>query len=192
MVTALDPATSLVLIDLQKGITQRATVHPMTQILANAAKLVEAFRKARLPIVIVTVNPAAGGPKPPIRRDAQLPSSTTPTADWLEVVPEIKTAPEDIFITKHTWGAFYDTPLHEELQKRKVTGIVLGGVATSIGVEGTARGAAERNYNIAFAADAMTDLSASAHEHSINIIFPRIGEVDVTERIIEQVGKVAR
>jgi nicotinamidase-related amidase len=71
------------------------------------------------------------------------------------------------------------------LQKRKVTGIVLAGVATSIGVEGTARHASERGYNITFAKDAMTDMFADAHEHILKYIFPRIGEVDDTDKIIE-------
>ena len=50
--------------------------------------------------------------------------------------------------------------MHAELQKRNITQIVLGGIATSIGVEGTARQANEFGYNIAFASDAMSDMFA--------------------------------
>ncbi|MEI9933750.1 MAG: cysteine hydrolase family protein [Ferruginibacter sp.] len=58
MITALDKNTALVLIDLQKGIVGLPLATPITDILENAAKLVSAFRKANLPIVIVNVNPA--------------------------------------------------------------------------------------------------------------------------------------
>ena len=63
---------------------------------------------------------------------------------------------------------------------------MIAGISTSIGVEGTARGASERGYNIAFAKDAMTDMFAEAHERSLKYIFPRIGEIDDTDKIIEK------
>ena len=95
-----------------------------------------------------------------------------------------------IFLSLNIHGVhFFETNLHEELQKRDITGIVLSGVATSIGVEGTARHASERGYNIAFAEDAMTDLFADAHEHSIKRIFPKIGEVGNTATVIEALSK---
>ncbi len=160
----------------------------MSEVLANAAKLVEAFRKASLPIVIVNVN-SQNAQWTKSRKDAP-PMQRTLSGDWFEIVPEIKTQPTDIFITKHTWGAFHETALDEELKKRNITGIVLAGISTSIGVEGTARGASERAYNIAFAIDAMTDMFADAHERSLKYIFPRIGEVGDTDKIIEKLSGV--
>jgi nicotinamidase-related amidase len=185
MITALDKITALVLIDLQKGITGNALAKPIDEILENSAKLVAAFRKASLPIVIVNVNPA-GAKWLSARKEPSTRPNRPFDADSLQIVPEIKTEPSDIFITKHTWGAFFETSLHEELQKRNVTGIILGGVSTSIGVEGTARQASEFGYNITFAKDAMTDMFTDAHEHSLKYIFPRIGEIDDTEKIIEK------
>lgn len=183
MVTAIDKNTALVLIDLQKGIVGYPLVHPVADVLNNSAKLVAAFREAGLPIVIVNVNPA-GAAWTKARKDAKQ-AGAPPKDDWLEIVPEIQTQPDDIFITKHTWSAFFETQLQNELQKRGVTGIVIGGISTSIGVEGTARTASEHGYNITFASDATTDMVASAYEHSLNLIFPRMGEVDATDNIIE-------
>ena len=182
MVTAIDKNTALILIDLQKGIVGYPLVHPIAGVLQNAAKLVAAFRKAELPVVIVNVNPA-GAAWTKARKDARQPAASKPD-DWLEITPEIITQPDDIFITKHTWSAFFETRLQNELQARDVTGIVIGGISTSIGVEGTARTASEYGYNITFASDATTDMAASAYEHSINLIFPRMGEVDTTDKII--------
>lgn len=189
MVTALDKNTALVLIDLQLGIVQLPVATPINEVLANAAKLVAAFRKAGLPVVIVNVNPSASAVKE-LRKDASQPARTVFSEEWLKIVPEIITEPGDIFITKHTWGAFYETALDEELKKKNITGIVLAGVSTSIGVEGTARGASERGYNIAFAKDAMTDLFAEAQERSLKYIFPRIGEIDDTDKIIELLNQI--
>ena len=184
MITALDKNTALVLIDLQNGVVGLTLAQPVKDVLANAAKLVEAFRKADLPIVYVNVNPA-GANWTKARKDANpVAGAAFKAEDWLDIVPEINAQPGDIFITKHTWGAFYETGLDAELKKRAITGIVLCGVSTSIGVEGTARHASERGYNITFAKDAMTDMFLDAHENSLNRIFPRIGEVGMTEEVI--------
>ena len=108
---------------------------------------------------------------------------------FADIVDEIQTQPDDIFITKHTWNAFYDTPLHDELQKRNITNIVICGVSTGIGVEGTARSAAERGYNVSFAIDAMTDMSEEVHSNSVKNIFPRLGEVGSSADIIAMLNK---
>jgi len=110
-------------------------------------------------------------------------------AGFFAVVPELGARPEDIYITKKTWNAFYDTDLEQRLKGLGVTNIVLCGIATSIGVEGTARAAYERGFNVSFAGDAMTDMVASAHENSLGTIFPRLGEIDTTDAIIEMVEK---
>lgn len=183
MITTIDKRTALVLIDLQNGIVRLPTAHPIENVLKQAANLVSAFRKAELPIVVVNVNPASNS----LRKDAKS-ASFEPPLEWLEIVPEIETHPEDIFITKRTWNAFTNPDLDKKLKEIGVTGIVLAGVSTSIGIEGTARTANELGYNIAFAEDAMTDLFADAHEHSLKRIFPRIGEVDHTTAIIEKIG----
>src|ERR1700749_3451358 len=173
MITAIDKNTALVLIDLQKGVVKMDVAHPIKNVLDKSTQLVDAFRKAGLPIVIVNVIPA--GDKEHIRKDAGTMRNIAAftTGDFAEIAADIKTQAADIFITKSTWNAFYNTQLHDELQKRGVTGIVIAGVATSIGVEGTARAASERAYNISFATDAMTDRNMDAHNNSINIIFPR-------------------
>jgi nicotinamidase-related amidase len=56
-------------------------------------------------------------------------------------------------------------------------------------VEATARAASEFGYNITFATDAMTDRVESAHNHSIQNIFPRLGERGTTKEIIEMLNK---
>ena len=61
---------------------------------------------------------------------------------------------------------------------------MLCGIATSIGVESTARDAWERNYNLTFASDAMTDRDSSAHERALEVIFPRIGEIGTTADVL--------
>ncbi|MHB8141345.1 MAG: isochorismatase family protein, partial [Vulcanimicrobiaceae bacterium] len=68
-------------------------------------------------------------------------------ADFMEYVDALDVDPaRDILIFKRQWGAFYGTDLDLQLRRRGVTNIVLCGIATSIGVESTARDAFERGY----------------------------------------------
>ena len=193
MITTLDKNTALVVIDLQDGIVKMNTAVPGPVIVKQSARLVEAFRRAGLPIVIVNVVPF-GAPSGKVRTQAPgLPKdeaaqkqarAAMEAAGFFTIVPELGSRPEDIYITKKTWNAFYDTELEERLKELGVTNIVLCGISTSIGVEGTARAAFERGFNVSFAEDAMTDMLAAAHENSLRVIFPRLGEVGTTDAVI--------
>jgi nicotinamidase-related amidase len=66
---------------------------------------------------------------------------------------------------------------------------VMAGVATSIGVESTARQAYELGFNVTLAVDAMTDLSAETHHNAITRIFPRLGETGTTAEIVALLDK---
>jgi len=183
-VTALDPRTALVVIDLQRGIVGMATAHPAAEIVKRSAMLVEAFRASDLPVVLVNVLPRPGIDALHPRADAPPPSTKRP-ADFHELVDELHAdADRDILITKRQWGAFYGTELDLQLRRRGITGLVMCGISTSIGVESTARDAYERGYNLTFASDAMTDLFEDAHARSLERIFPRMGEIGTTAEII--------
>jgi nicotinamidase-related amidase len=66
-----------------------------------------------------------------------------------------------------------------------VTQIVLAGIATSIGVESTARSAYDLGYNVALVVDAMTDRDPETHRNSVEKIFPRLGEAAKTEDVLK-------
>jgi nicotinamidase-related amidase len=177
--TKLDGIAALIVIDLQKGIVAMPTAHPSGQIVAHAAQLAQAFRKRGLPIVLVNVAGASPG-----RTDAGAPKFAFP-ADWMEIVPELQPQPGDCLITKHRWGAFIGTSLDNYLRQRGVTQVILAGVATSIGVESTARSAYDHGYNVVLVVDAMTDRDADAHSNSVARIFPRLGETANAAEVLE-------
>jgi nicotinamidase-related amidase len=183
-ITTIDPVTALVVIDLQKGIVAIPTVHPAAGVITHAAALAHAFRRRQLPVVLVNV---AGGPFPPGRSETPAPSFPR-DGDWAEIVPELDPQPGDLRITKMQWGAFYGTPLDLHLRRRRVTQIVLCGIATSIGVESTARAAHEHGYHLTLVTDAMTDRSLEAHQNSVERIFPRLGEIGATADVLARLG----
>lgn len=176
--TTLDPKTALIVIDLQKGVVTMPTVTPAAEIVQRCSALADAFRRHRLPVMLVNVTAGAPG------RVDQMRSAAARPADWADLVPELNQQPEDRLVTKRTWGAFSSTQLQADLQSQGVTQVVICGIATSIGVESTARHAYELGFNVTLAVDAMTDANADAHANSVTRIFPRLGECGTTQEII--------
>jgi len=177
--TTLDPKTALVVIDLQKGIVSLPTAHPIAEVVRLSAALADAFRRHGLPIVLVNVDGGAPGRTEQARRFGDFP------AGWTELVAELNARPVDHRVTKRTWGAFTNTDLEQHLKTLGVTQVVIVGVATSAGVESTARHAHELGFNVTLSVDAMTDMSLDAHTNSVTRIFPRLGETGTTQQIID-------
>lgn len=180
--TSLDPNPALILVDLQKVIAHAAPARP---VIAHAAELAEAFRARGLAVVLVQLASHHGSTAPG-RTDAPRPQhlAGTPPPDWHHLVDELARHPDDIIITKRNWGAFYGTDLDLHLRRRGISQIVLGGVATSIGVESTARSAHEHGYHLALVTDAMADLDPASHQHSVDKIFPRLGQTTTTAEVL--------
>jgi nicotinamidase-related amidase len=176
-VTEIDPKTALIIIDLQNGILSFPTAHPSAGVVENASLLAGAFRRHDLPVVLVNVDAGAPG-------RTERPRPKERPAGWDELIPQLNQQPTDLTITKKTWGAFTNTGLDERLKKLGVTQVVVAGIATSAGVESTARQAHEYGFNVTLATEAMSDLSPEAHEIRILRIFPRLGETGTTKEIL--------
>jgi nicotinamidase-related amidase len=178
-VTTLDPQPALIVIDLQKGLRDVPTVHPMNEVVGRAAALADAFRSYGLPVVLVNATGRAPGrTQEPSRMSGALPP------EWAELMDELGAQGSDHRVSKQTWGAFQGTDLDDYLRSVGATQVVVVGVATSAGVESTARAAYEHGYHVVLASDAMSDRSAEMHDHSVERVFPRLGEVGTTAEIL--------
>lgn len=180
-VTQLDPVTALLVVDLQKGVMSLPVQPSPESVLANAVRLVDAFRAHGLPVVLIN---ATGGAPGRTEFSAALAAAPRPEG-WDELVPELGAQPGDILISKRTWGAFHGTGLDEQLRERGVTQVVVVGIATSAGVESTARAAHEHGYHVTVATDAMADRSPEVHQHSISAILPRVAETGTTDEVLQ-------
>ncbi len=184
--TTLDPITALIVIDLQKGIVNGNFIHPIGGIIDRTRALIDVFHAKRLPVVLVNVSG-----RPPGRTEQGPRSNVSFSEGWTDLLPELDQQPNDIVVTKRSWGAFATTDLESQLKAQGVTQVVVTGVVTSGGVEATARQAYEQGYNVTLALDAITDLRTEAHEYSIRNVFPRVGESGSAQEIISLLGKGA-
>lgn len=175
---SLDPRqTALVLIDLQNGIMKMPLApRSAADVARTAMDLAARFRSAAAAVVLVNVAYAADFGDA-LRQPVDQPRPLSPLpAGWTELIDDLA-APTDIRITKRQWGAFHGTDLDDQLRRRGITTIVLGGIATNFGVESTARQGWERGYAIVIAEDATASSTAEMHAFSIEKILPRISRV---------------
>jgi nicotinamidase-related amidase len=157
----LDPARSaLILVDLMTRVVSLDTA-PLraTEVVSNCVGLADVLRAHGWLVVFVRAEHPGVDEQPP----------------GGELAPGCEPQPGDLEIVKTTWGAFHQTDLEAELQKRNIRNIVLGGIATNFGVESTGRSAAEHGYSVFFLSDAMAGLHEYAHQFSIDYLFPRLG-----------------
>lgn len=178
--TTLDPNTALLVVDLQKGVVGSPFDHPITGVVDRARALIDAFRKHGLAVVLINV----AGRAPGRTEQAQRLGGALPEG-FTDFIPELNQQPDDIVVTKRTWGAFTGTDLDERLKAAGVTQVVVVGVATATGVEATARQAYEQGFNVALAIDAMADARPEAHDYSIENVFPRLGQTGTSQEIID-------
>src|ERR1700735_4504429 len=174
----LDPkTTALVLIDLQKGIMRhQLKPYPADRVTKAGSTLADTFRKAAAPVVLVNVGFAKDFKDAlPVDQPFAAPPGGFPE-NFSELIDGLA-KPGDILVTKRQWGAFHRTELDLQLRRRGIQTIVLGGVATNMGVESTARQAWEYGYSILLVEDATSGMSAEMHNFAIGNIFPRISRV---------------
>ncbi len=176
--------TALIVVDLQQINTSRPLApHHSVTVIDNSVKLVKVLRKTGGTIVFVRVNVAQmlhlsndgafrGADAPP------------PPASASELVSELKVEANDFIVTKRQWGAFYGTDLDQILRRRGIKTLVMTGIATNFGVESTARAAFDRGYELVFAEDALSGVTADAHNFAVREIFPRMGHVRSTADVV--------
>lgn len=178
-ISQLDSKTALIVIDLQEGIVPLAPEAEAKIAVENSVKLINTFHTKELPVVLVNV----AGSAPGRTSYAHSGGEEVPT-NWADLIPALPRKDDDILVTKHCWGALTNTDLHTQLQQQGVTQVVVVGIATSMGVESTARQAYELGYNVTLAKDAMADLSFTNHQHSVDNIFPMIAEIGSTNDLL--------
>jgi nicotinamidase-related amidase len=177
--TTLDPATALIVDELHKGIVSSPFIHPVGEVVDRACALISAFRKRRLPVVLVNVAGRAPG------RTEQGPRHNGAFLEgWTDLIPELDQQSSDMLVRKRTWGAFASTELEERLKSLGVMQVVV----TGAGVEATARQAYEQGFNVTLAIDVMSDVRAQAHDYSTRKVFPRLGETGTSREIIDLLG----
>lgn len=189
--TAVQPAAAeeraLVLVDLQEFQRDRS-LGPRTaaDVVERANQLVEWARSSEMTIVYVMAGGLANGRDTlRVTTDSGNGAKRRPPG-WDRLLKELipPRTERDPVTTKRGWDAFFGSSLELQLRRHGVKEMVLSGISTNFGVEGTARAAVDRGFNVLFAEDAMTSWTEDLHWFAVRNIFPRLGRVRSTAEIL--------
>ena len=177
--------TALVLIDLQNGNMARDLAPYSSEIvLGNCVSLAQEMRNRGGMVIFVRVlmNELQS---PPADAPLRAPGAPAPPPDASHLAAQANVEATDIVIVKRQWGAFYGTELDQLLRRRRIKTLLLGGIVTNFGVESTARAAYDRGYGLVFAEDAMSGITAEAHDFACKNTFRVMGKVRTTAELID-------
>jgi ureidoacrylate peracid hydrolase len=106
-----------------------------------------------------------------------------------EILDELRPETGDIVIKKNRYSGFYETELHETLQRLGITDLIVTGCTTSVCVESTIRDASFRDYRCVLLSDCTAepigaDLARSNHDASVLLIDLMLGRVASSSALV--------
>ena len=188
----IDPVrTALIVVDVQNYSDSNLKIAP------NCARLRDFFKERGLDVIYLRV-----GSLLPDRRDLHekralawlKPTEADPPKDVHkgayshEVIDALKPGPDDLVLDKNSSGAFASSPLDQHLHSMGIENLVLCGASTNHCVSNTARGGADRGYNVIIVDDACIDPSSVAHEITMRSFSRSMGAVRQTRELIGELG----
>jgi ureidoacrylate peracid hydrolase len=166
--------TALLLIDMQVDFaspdgamgTRGADLDDVPAALAQAARLADAARAAKVPVIFVRLITKSGSESKVAREASQrhgdeppLCVEGTPGADFFGPQPK----PGEAIISKSRFNAFAGTGLADQLHGQGIDTLVLAGLTTECCVAATAWSAFEHDFHVFIAADACAAYEEDLH-----------------------------
>jgi ureidoacrylate peracid hydrolase len=175
----------------------------MRPVVDNAVRLMEAARKASIPIFYAMANHRKDGhirslvvtdtdmrlrPWPGGESNPSVHGATE--GSWEQkVIEEIAPRPEDTIIPKYRWSTFHQTYFDLALRSRGIDTIIVSGGAVDVGVASTVYAARDLDYNVIVVRDACSNSHDDSMAAFMNTIFPRMARVRNTEQVLVMIEK---
>lgn len=174
---------ALLLMDIQHGTTRRygANAEYLDRVVATQAKA----EAAGIPVVLVRVGFSPGYPEvsernksfAAVKKAGNLLLGESST----EVEPRLLRGNGEVLVTKKRISAFAGSDLLEVLRARDVDHLVLAGIATGGVVLSTVRQAADLDFQLTVVSDLCLDLDEEVHRVLVEKVFPRHGDVVLSD-----------
>ena len=183
--------TALLIVDMQNP-------DEYGEVGTNCATLIDFFRTSGMENVYLRVGYFLGD-----RRDMHLkradswlrrPDGTAPDklrgAEAHQIIDRLAPEEGEIVIDKNSTSAFNSSSLESYLRARQIENLVICGTATNHCVDNTARGAADRGYNVILVDDACQDTSLRFQETTMRSFRRDFGAVKRTEQVVTELGGI--
>jgi maleamate amidohydrolase len=185
---------ALVVIDMTLGFTdpESPLACDLEEPVANIQKLLDAARRARLPIAFTTVAYRESDKLTAAAFIDKIPALLTLEAGsrWAEIDPRIAPRETEPVLNKLFASGFYGTGLPSLLAAAGVDTLIVTGASTSGCVRATAVDALQYGYRPVVPREAVGDRNPDAHEANLYDIDAKYGDVVPVEEVLEYLGKV--
>lgn len=105
------------------------------------------------------------------------------TDAWARIVTSLTPRPDELILNKTTYSTFASTGLERTLRHLGIETLVIGGVATNVCVEATARDAVDLGYQVILVDDACATYSPESHEATL-LNFQGFGRVRLGDEVL--------
>jgi ureidoacrylate peracid hydrolase len=163
------PASALLVVDMQRFFLEPDSptfTCGGLAILPGVKRLIDAFRRARRPVIYSQHVHHPGDLDAGIMGwwwEGKCLEGSPESA----IHPEIAPLPGEKVVAKHRYSAFYNTDLETVLRVLKVEDLVMAGVMTNMCCESTTRDAYYRDYRVFFLADGTGSINEEMHLASL-------------------------
>lgn len=166
-----------------------------TGCLANTKKVLEACRRAGIPVIHVEVKLAEVHLKllssisvAPVFAGLVAMGALAEGTWGAEFHEEVRPQQGDLIVRGRGTNSFYGTELDQALRAMGIRTVVLSGVATNNVVESTARYAADALYEVTILSDCCASFSQEVHSFTLNNVLPAFGTISDSEEFVKALG----
>jgi len=186
----------LIVWDVQNGLVN--WIFNKEQFLANLKSVIEEIR-GRMPIVYTLITPPSRNFTSAWHLFAQMRRFKVDDVNKLPVfmaagspdreIPEaVKPHDNDIVLEKPSASIFFGTNFEYMMHSRKINTLIFTGIATEIGIESSARDAANRGFYPVVVEDCVSSMDKDAHERSLKNM-AKLFIVEKASSILENIDK---
>jgi nicotinamidase-related amidase len=160
----------------------------------QTARVLDVARRHRLLVVHVGVAWREGSPEMNLTAPlfAEAPDRSVEGTWESEFYEPLRPAPGEIVVYKRSVSALAGTELDRLFRLRDINTLVLTGVATHFAVEGTAREAVDRGYDVIVLEDCCASRETEVHDFSIGMILRRLCHVTTAESFVRTLDSGTR
>ena len=192
--------TALLIIDMENDLV-KAKREPLSAVtkmveskgaIGNTARVIAAARRVGMPVIFINhIHRKDNADVAPTVTDemlqglAPLPSEAfVEGTTGVQVVDELKPAPEDHIVWKRRSNAFYNSDLELILRSQGIDTVIITGVVTDGCIANTVRGARERDLHVIVLSDCCASRMPEDDDYYIKKVFPIAGRVRTSNEII--------
>ncbi len=189
-------SSALLLVELQEGVVGAASVLPQlaegakaVDLIAKAARLAAAARRARVAVVHCTAENLAGGFG--VNHNARLFAGARragavnePGSAIVQPVPELGPEPSDLVLPRyHGLSPMTGSPLDSLLRNAGISTLVVAGVSLNVAVTNLVFDAVNRSYQVVVVTDAVVGLPVEYGERVVHHSLALLATLATTEQL---------